>query len=84
MPPWNPWPAATCNATKRFWRLCWRGGGTEAQRQVVALNSALVLWSAGKVSHWAEGVEAALAALAAGEPWRRLQALSKALAPAEG
>ena len=60
------------------------GGGTEAQRQVVALNSALVLWSAGKVSHWAEGVEAALAALAAGEPWRRLQALSKALAPAEG
>ena len=49
--------------------------GNEDQRQVVALNTALVLWSAGRVSHWAEGVEAALMALASGEPWRRLQAL---------
>ena len=60
------------------------GGGSEPQRQVVALNSALVLWSAGKVSDWAEGLEASLAALASGEPWRRLQALSRALAAAEG
>ncbi|RCL53540.1 MAG: anthranilate phosphoribosyltransferase [Synechococcus sp. MED-G71] len=61
-----------------------QGEGTEAQQQVVALNTALVLWSAGAVNSWSDGVQQALSALASGSPWQRLQQLSGALASAEG
>ncbi|MBM5796793.1 MAG: anthranilate phosphoribosyltransferase [Cyanobacteria bacterium K_Offshore_0m_m2_072] len=56
-----------------------QGRGTPAQRDVVALNSALVLWVAGRCSSFADGLEAALAALAAGLPWERLEGLRQAL-----
>jgi anthranilate phosphoribosyltransferase len=56
-----------------------QGGGTRAQRDVVALNTALVLWAAGLVPGVAEGVAPALEALAAGAPWLRLEQLRAAL-----
>jgi anthranilate phosphoribosyltransferase len=61
-----------------------QGGGTEAQRQVVALNTGLLLWAAGLAQEVGEGVAFALAALASGAPWQRLEALRAALAPAAG
>ena len=61
-----------------------QGRGTTAQQQVVALNTALVLWSAGAAATWSEGVEQALEALASGLPWQRLQQLSALLLPAAG
>ena len=61
-----------------------QGRGTEAQQQVVALNTALVLWAAGAASSWADGLSQAQQALASGSPWQRLQQLAKALDPAEG
>jgi anthranilate phosphoribosyltransferase len=47
---------------------------------VVALNAALVLWAAGHAATVAEAVPQALAAMASGAPWRRLEALRTALA----
>ena len=56
-----------------------RGGGSRAQREVVALNTALVLWAADLAPSPAEAVPLALEALAAGAPWRRLEQLREAL-----
>jgi anthranilate phosphoribosyltransferase len=61
-----------------------QGGGTRAQVQVVALNTALVLWAADLVPGVAEGLGLALDSLAGGAPWRRLEALRSALAPPAG
>jgi anthranilate phosphoribosyltransferase len=61
-----------------------QGGGTKAQREVVALNTSLVLWSGGVVSDWRDGVEMALSSLHAGAPWERLVALRHALNPVAG
>jgi len=61
-----------------------QGGGTRAQREVVALNTALVLWAAGVAPGVAEAVPAALAALAGGAPWHRLERLRAALAAPVG
>jgi anthranilate phosphoribosyltransferase len=57
-----------------------QGRGTAPQRDVVALNAALVLWAAGQAGSVAEAVPMALEALASGAPWRRLEALRSALA----
>lgn len=57
-----------------------QGEGTDAQRDVVILNTALVLWAAGRTDRLADGVAQARSALAAGQPWQRLQALRQALA----
>lgn len=60
-----------------------QGQGSQAQSDVVALNTALVLWAAGVVDHPEAGVERAQAALASGAGWQRLEALRAALpAPA--
>jgi anthranilate phosphoribosyltransferase len=56
-----------------------QGGGTPAQRDVVALNSALVLWAAGQAADPAEGLEAARSALGSGRAWQVLEALRTAL-----
>jgi anthranilate phosphoribosyltransferase len=56
-----------------------QGGGTPAQRDVVALNSALVLWAAGRAADPAEGLEAARSALGSGRAWQALEALRTAL-----
>ena len=57
-----------------------QGGGTGAQRDVVILNTALVLWAAGLTDRLADGVAQARSTLAAGQPWQRLVALRQALA----
>ena len=57
-----------------------QGAGSAAQRDVVALNAALVLWAAGRAASVAEAVPAALEAMASGAAWARLQALRTALA----
>ena len=62
-----------------------RGQGTPAQRDVVALNTALVLWASGRVDAVAEGLPLAQAALSQGLGWQKLVALREALgAPAAG
>jgi len=62
-----------------------QGRGSAAQADVVALNTALVLWAAGRVDTIAQGLEAARAALAAGQGWQKLEHLRQALPqPAAG
>ncbi len=58
-----------------------QGKGTPAQRDVVALNSALALQVAGKVDTWARGVEMALSILQEGSAWDRLTQLLEFLRP---
>jgi len=57
-----------------------QGQGSPAQRDVVALNAALVLWAAGCAPSVAEGVPQALEAMATGAAWQRFEALRSALA----
>ena len=57
-----------------------QGGGTAAQRDVVILNTGLVLWAAGRTDRLADGVAQARSSLEAGQPWQRLEALRQALA----
>lgn len=57
-----------------------QGGGTDAQRDVVALNAALVLWAAGLAGTIAEAVPMAQQAMASAQAWQRLEALRAALA----
>ena len=56
-----------------------QGGGTKAQRNVVALNTSLVLWAAGIEEDLKKGVDKALKSLNSGEPWDRLQKLRETL-----
>ncbi len=56
-----------------------QGRGTRAQQDVVALNTALVLWVAGVEPDLKQGVQQALVCLAQGHPWQRLERLSTAL-----
>ena len=56
-----------------------QGRSTAPQRDVVALNAALVLWAAGRAASVADGVPLALAAMASGAAWRRFEALRDAL-----
>ena len=57
-----------------------QGRGTDAQRDVVALNAALVLWAAGLAGSVAEAVPMAQQAMVSGAAWQRLEALRSALA----
>ena len=62
-----------------------QGRGSQAQSDVVALNTALVLWAAGLVDSMSAGHQRAAAALADGAGWQRLEALRSCLgAPAAG
>ena len=56
-----------------------QGRGSDAQRDVVALNAALVLWAAGLAASVAEAVPLAQQAMASGAAWQRLEALRSAL-----
>ena len=56
-----------------------QGRGTPPQRDVVALNTSLVLWAAGVVDSVAAGLDRARGALASGSGWQRLEALRAAL-----
>ena len=62
-----------------------QGRGTQPQQDVVALNTALVLWAAGRADSVAEGLQQAQQALAAGGGWHALERLRAALpTPAAG
>lgn len=62
-----------------------QGRGTQPQQDVVALNTALVLWAAGRADSVADGLHQAQQALAAGGGWQALERLRSALpAPAAG
>ncbi len=56
-----------------------QGRGSRAQADVVALNTALVLWATGLAGSVAAGVEQARDALGRGAGWQRLEALRSAL-----
>ncbi|WP_320674433.1 anthranilate phosphoribosyltransferase [Prochlorococcus sp. MIT 1341] len=56
-----------------------KGAGTDAQRNVVALNTSLVLWAARLQDDFQEGFEIAKDALSKGTPWSRFEQLQKAL-----
>ncbi len=58
-----------------------KGEGTIAQRDVVALNTALVLWASGIEEDLKNASSAALDCLNAGLPWQRLEELKRALGP---
>ena len=57
-----------------------QGAGTAAQRDVVALNAALVLWAAGRTDSVAAALPLALEAMASAAAWTRLELLRTALA----
>ncbi len=56
-----------------------QGKGTQAQTEVVALNTALVLWAAGISDELVDGVTVALSAMKEGKPWQKLLDLKNAL-----
>jgi anthranilate phosphoribosyltransferase len=56
-----------------------RGQGSEAQSDVVCLNTALVLWVAGQAPNAAAGLEQARQALASGAAWGKVEALRHVL-----
>jgi len=58
-----------------------KGEGTHAQRDVVALNTALVLWAAGIEDDLNTACSTARNCLNAGLPWQRLENLKTALDP---
>jgi anthranilate phosphoribosyltransferase len=58
-----------------------RGSGSAAQRDVVALNTALVLWASGRAPSLQEGLDQARASLASEAAWQRLLVLRQALDP---
>jgi anthranilate phosphoribosyltransferase len=57
-----------------------QGRGTPAQADVVALNTALVLWAAGLADSPAAGLPLSREALRQGLPWDRVERLRAALA----
>ncbi|MEB3159423.1 MAG: anthranilate phosphoribosyltransferase [Synechococcus sp.] len=63
----------------RILRELLQGRGTLPQQDVVAFNTALVLWVAGVEMDLRRGAQRALACLAEGLPWQRLEQLSQAL-----
>lgn len=56
-----------------------QGRATDPQRDVVALNAALVLWAAGRADSVAAAVPLALEAMASGQAWQRFESLRSAL-----
>ena len=57
-----------------------QGRASDAQRDVVALNAALVLWASGVADTVAAAVPLALEAMASGTAWQRFERLRTALA----
>ena len=56
-----------------------QGKGTPAHRDVVALNTALVLWTCGLIDDLKDGVPLAIDCLNSGKAWDRLIALKESL-----
>jgi len=72
------------NANSQILTAVLQGRGTPAQRDVVALNTALVLWVAERCTSFGEGVALATETLASGAAWQRLEALRSALGHSAG
>ncbi len=66
-------------ANQRILTSVLQGKGTNPQRDVVALNTALVLWAAGIKEDLKEGLEMAKNVLEEGRPWDQLIVLREAL-----
>ena len=56
-----------------------KGKANESQVNVVALNTALVLWAAGKEENIEKGIGIALKKMNQGIPWEKLQNLKNYL-----
>ncbi len=56
-----------------------KGGGTNSQTNVVALNTALVLWAADIQNDFVKGLEIAQSSLSKGLAWERFEVLRNAL-----
>ncbi|MEB3307058.1 MAG: anthranilate phosphoribosyltransferase [Cyanobacteriota bacterium] len=69
------------NRNREILEAVLQGRGTQAQSDVVALNTALVLWAAGLTDGVADGIGRAREALAGAAGWRRLETLRSALEP---
>ena len=63
----------------RYLEAVLKGEGSQAHTDVVALNTALVLWAARRCDDLTVGVAQAHRVLADGEPWRRLRGLAELL-----
>ena len=61
-----------------------QGRGSRAQRDAVAFNTALVLWSSGQQTNLHQAAAQAVHCLDGGLPWQRLIALRQALAGGDG
>ena len=70
-----------CSMNQEILRAVLQGSGTSAQTDVVAFNTALVLWAAGIQPDLTNASRTALAALREGLPWQKLESLRTALSP---
>ena len=61
-----------------------QGQGTQAQRDVVTLNTALVLWASGAEGDLTKAAQKASQVISAGLPWKRLEHLKAALDDGNG
>ena len=56
-----------------------KGGGTQSQTEVVALNTGLVLWAAGIQNDFVKGLETAQSCMKQGLAWDRFEIMRDAL-----
>ena len=68
-----------CSINEGILRAVLEGSGTSAQTDVVAFNTALVLWAAGVQPDLTSASHTALTALREGLAWRKLESLRTAL-----
>ena len=72
------------SANQEILRSVLQGRGSRAQMDVVAFNTALVLWAAGQEQDLARAVQQSLDVMERGLPWQRLEGLRMALADRNG
>ncbi|MGB0874352.1 MAG: anthranilate phosphoribosyltransferase, partial [Synechococcus sp.] len=73
-----------CAVNQQILQNVLQGQGSLAQTEVVAFNTALVLWAAGLQSDLPAAVAQALAVLNEGKAWDKLVALRDALSDGDG
>ena len=73
-----------CAVNQQILQNVLQGQGSQAQTEVVAFNTALVLWAAGLQGELPAAVAQALAVLNEGKAWDKLVALREALSDGDG
>ena len=73
-----------CAVNQQILQNVLQGQGSQAQTEVVAFNTALVLWAAGLQGELPAAVAQALAVLNQGKAWDKLVALREALSDGDG